>query len=118
MCVIPWDSDADVSDVSGLGSIPVNNWRLLSGHDTGNILLFDPRLPHFKPVLTIQFQMFSNIAPKCISVLLSIGLLCVTRSDGTVQLLAMLTSRSHWMKSAIDPTKPVRFLPACECSVR
>lgn len=114
-CVIPWDdgpASASVAerpiaeDAAAASTHAVDrNWRLLTGHDSGNILLFDPRMPHLKPILTIQFQPFSNVTPRRISVLPLIGLLAVTRSDGTVQLLSMITNRSRIMKSAIDPTK-------------
>lgn len=113
MCILPWDGDDATDSAGGAASrrMPSHNWRLLTGHDSGNVLVFDPRLPHFKPVLTIHFGTFHNIAPKKIAVLETLGLLCITRADGTVQLLSMLTARSHWMNNALNPLKPVCSAP-------
>ena len=114
MCVLPWASDGTPmpsSEVtqSGLSSLHgVKPWRLLTGHDSGNILMFDPALPHLKPLLTIKFPPFSGVAPVNISVLASLQLIAVTRAEGMVQLMSMITPDSRIMASAIDPTQPVR----------
>eukprot|EP00892_Ulva_mutabilis_P012726 jgi/Ulvmu1/9826/UM056_0067.1 len=113
MCVLPWATDGaplpsnEVGTMSGLSSMHgVKPWRLLTGHDSGNILMFDPALPHLKPLLTIKFPPFAGIAPVSISVLTSLQLIAVTRADGMVQLMSMITPDNRIMASAIDPTQP------------
>lgn len=115
MCVLPWTNagmalrSSDVGTLSGLSSMHgAQPWRLLTGHDSGNILMFDPALPHFKPLLTIKFPPFSGVAPVSISVLASLQLLVIMRADGMVQLMSMITPDNRIMASAIDPTQPVR----------
>lgn len=115
MCVLPWAAggtpmnSSDVGAMSGLSSMHgVKPWRLLTGHDSGNILMFDPALPHLKPLLTIKFPPFSGVAPVSISVLTTLQLLVITRSDGMVQLMSMITPDNRIMASAIDPMQPVR----------
>lgn len=111
MCVIPWDDDIltstspQPSDGPHCRALPNRNWRLLTGHDSGNILLFDPCMPYFKPILTIQFPPFSNVPPRKLAVLPHLELLLIARSEGTVQLIKLINSRSHLMKSAVDYTK-------------
>ena len=73
--------------------------------------MFDPSLPHLKPILTIKFPPFVNIHPVDISVFSPLRLLAVTRVDGTVQLMSMITPASRIMASAIDPLNPVRPPP-------
>lgn len=116
MCVLPWTTggtppnSSDVGTLSGLSSMHgAKPWRLLTGHDSGNILMFDPALPHFKPLLTIKFPPFSGVAPVSISVLSTLHLLVITRSDGMVQLMSMITPENRIMASAIDPMQPVRL---------
>lgn len=89
------------------------SWRLLTGHESGNILMFDPTLPHLQPVLKIAFP--GNIAVRGISVLESLGLMALGRADGTIQLMRLIVPRSKYMNNARDPTKPVRpfFLLPC-----
>jgi hypothetical protein len=135
MCVIPWDDDTRSSTSPPPQDSPYcrpihRNWRLLTGHDSGNILLFDPGMPHLKPILTIQFPPFSNVSPRKLAVLPHLELLLIARSEGTVQLIKMINSRSHLMKSAIDYTKKLvclelllplscmRGLRLVECSCR
>lgn len=112
MCVLPWRTDstqpsADVATHSNTTVTGSKPWRILTGHDSGNILMFDPSLPHLKPILTIKFPPFVNIHPVDISVFSPLKLLSVTRVDGTVQLMSMLTPASRIMASAIDPLHPV-----------
>jgi hypothetical protein len=116
MCVLPWNAEGAMTDAAGssTGSGPVSKpWRILTGHDSGNVLMFDPSLPHLKPVLTIKFPNFLNVPPVDISVFSMLRLLALTRMDGTVQLMSMITPASYIMASAIDPTQPVR--PRCAC---
>ena len=114
MCVIPWDTDGPaVAAPTGTRGMDSRPWRLLTGHDSGNVLVFDPGLPHFRPILTIHFETFTNVAPKNICVLETLGVLCITRIDGTVQLLSNLAPRSHWMNNALDPMNPVRRPASC-----
>jgi hypothetical protein len=113
MCVLPWPTDGtqpamDVASSSNNTTAPSKPWRILTGHDSGNILMFDPSLPHLKPILTIKFPPFVNVHPVDISVFSPLRLLTVTRVDGTVQLMSMITPASRLMASAIDPLHPVR----------
>ena len=79
---------------------------LHAGHDSGNILMFDPSLPHLKPVLCISFNQRPQV--KTIALMKPFGLLAIARMDGTMHIINCFTPHSKIMNNALDPTKPVR----------
>ncbi|GMH42656.1 hypothetical protein BSKO_10575 [Bryopsis sp. KO-2023] len=82
---IPWNT-AQRSSSRDVESI--EDWRLLTAHDSGKILLWDPGYKQLQPLLEIEFR---RSPIRACAVFPNLGLLCTCHGDGSVEVARLPT---------------------------
>lgn len=80
---IPWSTGR-----MGSNDVDTQDWRLLTAHDSGKLLLWDPGLKSLQPLLEIEFR---KSPIRSLVVWESLGLMCTAHRDGSIHTARLPT---------------------------
>ncbi|CAD7700656.1 unnamed protein product [Ostreobium quekettii] len=103
---VPWHRGQ-----GGSADQDAQDWRLLTAHDSGKLLLWDPGLKSLQPLLEIEFR---KSPIRSLVVWESMGLMCTAHRDGSVQMARLPTPQIRGLTSStpvVDEDEIYPFVP-------